>query len=382
MFAFLMSARSSLDDAARDFDASALSPAAAMRVVDELGVIRRLVDGMLASASKRVVESNASARDGAAVVARNLGVRPGEVRAAAKTAGRLEKLPLTDAAVRSGKLSAAEAQLIAAAATANPGAERELLDVAEQGLVPLKDACVAARARVEDPAERTARQRRRRHFRMWTKGDGMIAGYFELPPEVGGPLKVAIEAQVQRIFRERKAGTEHESLAAYAADALAGFVLGDEGIVHGVDATVHIVVDHGAVMRGGAVDGEVCEIPGVGPVDVSWVKELLGSAFLTAVIRKGKDILTVAHFGRHVPAELMTALTVSGRECDVEGCNHRGYLERDHVQDHAQGGPTSFANMGWLCYLHHRLKSSGWLLGPRHPDTRKRALRPPTERAA
>ena len=40
----------------------------------------------------------------------------------------------------------------------------------------------------------------------------------------------------------------------------------------GVDATVHVLVDHGALMRGGTAAGEVCEIPGVGPVDVAWVK--------------------------------------------------------------------------------------------------------------
>ena len=113
-----------MEEIALSFDAAALPPAAAMRAVDELGAIRRLVDGMLASAAKRVVEANASARNCATVVARNLGVRPGEVRAAAKTAGRLEKLPLTDAAVRSGTLSAAEAGLIAAAATVNASAER------------------------------------------------------------------------------------------------------------------------------------------------------------------------------------------------------------------------------------------------------------------
>ena len=78
----------------------------------------------------------------------------------------------------------------------------------------------------------------------------------------------------------------------------------------------------------------------------------------------------------------MTALVVSGRECDVDGCNHRGYLERDHVHEHAKGGPTSFANLGWLCYRHHRLKSGGWLLGPPDPETRKRTLRPPPARAA
>ena len=81
--------------------------------------------------------------------------------------------------------------------------------------------------------------------------------------------------------------------------------------------------------------------------------------------------------GRHIPAEVQTALIVSGRECDVDGCNHRGYLERDHVHDHAHGGATSFANLAWLCYLHHRLKSSGWILGPPDPETRKRTLRSP-----
>ena len=51
---------------------------------------------------------------------------------------------------------------------------------------------------------------------------------------------------------------------------------------------------------------------------------MLGEAFLTFVIKKGKDITTVAHLGRHIPAELRTALVVSGRECDVEGCDNRG----------------------------------------------------------
>ncbi|MDQ1462141.1 MAG: hypothetical protein QOI08_3625 [Actinomycetota bacterium] len=124
-----------------------------------------------------------------------------------------------------------------------------------------------------------------------------------------------------------------------------------------------------------------CEIPGVGPVNAAWVRELLGSAFLTAIVTRGKDILTVAHLGRHVPAEIQTALIVSGRECDIARCHHRGYLERDQVRDHAQGGPTAFWNLGWLCYWHHRLKSAGWQLGERDPVTRKRTIREPPGRA-
>ncbi len=75
-------------------------------MVDELGAIRRVVDGIVAKAARRVTESDLVERDGAALVARTLGVRTGEVRAAIETATRLVALPATDAAVREGRLSA------------------------------------------------------------------------------------------------------------------------------------------------------------------------------------------------------------------------------------------------------------------------------------
>jgi hypothetical protein len=374
-----------------------------LRVVDELGAIRRVVDGMLAMTAKRVAETSAHAANGdrnaATTVARVLGVGAGEVRSAIDTAEKLEHLPLTDAAVRAGKLSAHEARMIAGAATVNPEAERALLVAAEHGLVPLQDACIAARARVEVPEERAQRQHAARRLRMWTDDDGMVAGHFRLTPEIGGQIKVALDGAVQRTFRARRARTEHEPHEAYAADALATFILGraartapggsteaasdhETGPMPAhVQATVHIVIDHGTLVLGDLVDGGVCEIPGVGPVSVEWVRELLGSAFLTAIIKNGKDIVTVAHLGRHVPAEIQTALVVSGRECDVAACNHRGYLERDHTNDYAHGGPTAFWNLGWLCYRHHRLKSAGWQLGERDPVTRKRTLHQPPRHA-
>jgi hypothetical protein len=146
-----------------------------------------------------------------------------------------------------------------------------LPDAADHGLLPLKDACIAARAAVEDPSERAARQHRQRCVRTWTDAEGMLAGQFRFAPEVSAQFKARLDAEVQRIFRGRKSGTRHEPHDAYAADALAALVLGDgaDARPRGVNATVHILVDHGALMRGGAVNGEVCEIPGVGPVDVA-----------------------------------------------------------------------------------------------------------------
>jgi Domain of unknown function (DUF222) len=350
-------ARDCLSGIARDFDPLLLTGDDARAVVAELGVIRRLTDALLAKAAKRVQDrTSKSQEDAAAVMARTLGVKPGEVRSAIGTAAQLENFPATDA-------------------------EAELLAAAELGLVPLRDACIAARAAVEDPDARRKRQERSRELRMWTDVDGMVAGRFRLTPEVGGQVKKTIDAQVQKIFRARKAG-EHEPHAAYGADALADFVLNntDPETKRDPNATVHVIIDHDALVRGNPEPGETCEIPGVGPVNVAWVRELLGSAFLTAIIKRGKDILTVAHFGRHIPAVLQTALIVQGWECRIEGCYHRGYLERDHVHDHAKGGATSLDNIEPRCSREHRLKSAGWILGPRNPQTGKRKLFPPARK--
>ncbi len=385
MFDQLVTCRTALEGLVRDFDLFELPAPKAVRLLDELGAIQRMVYGMVAKAAKQVAESNAHVitgeRNANELVARTLGVGNGEARAAIETARRLELLPKTDAAVQRGELSAKQAQMIAEAASHNPAAEASLLEAARQGLVPLKDACIAARAAVEDPAERSERQHKSRFLRTWTDADGMFAGRFRLTPEVGGQLKEKLDAEVQRMFRERRAGTDHEPHEAYAADALADFALNGGSKTRRTNFRVHIVVDHAALKRGNVLDGERSEIPGVGPVNVEWVRGLLGDAFLTAVIAKGKDIRTVAHLGRHIPAELRTALVVQGLECTIEDCNCRGYLEIDHIHDYAKGGPTTYENVGPMCSIHHRLKSQGWTLGPPGPKTGKRKLRPPPSRA-
>jgi hypothetical protein len=76
-------------------------------------------------------------------------------------------------------------------------------------------------------------------------------------------------------------------------------------------------------------------------------------------------------------------MIVSGRECTIEGCTGREYLELDHSEvDHAKGGPTAWANLTWLCSIHHTRKSQGWILGPPDPITGKRRLDPPGQARA
>jgi hypothetical protein len=275
--------------------------------------------------------------------------------------------------------------MIAATAAEDPTVEGSLLKAAAKGGLALRDRCIEVRAAREDQAERSKWQRAARSFTMWPTVDGMLEGHFKVTPEVGGRIKAVIEDGTRRRFREARSDGVQESQNAYAADVFADRMLGDPADAKAGGVTTHIVLDYEALVRGNALAGETCEIPGVGPVNVEWVRSLLGDAFLTVVIKKGKDITTVAHLGRHVIAEVQTALVVSGRECSIDGCTGREYLERDHCEiDFAADGPTAFWNLIWLRSIHHDRKSSGWILGPPDPVTGKRRLEPPnaTGRAA
>jgi hypothetical protein len=378
--------RSTAEGLASEFDAGSLDGASAAVAVRELGVVLRLLQGMLGKAANRVHETGAflgsGERDAAHFVANAVGVHLGEAQRAILTAHQLESLPAVDAAVRDGRLSARQAERIATTATAYPGSEKRLLTAAKLGEQALKDACQQVRANNEDPEARTKRQHEARSVRTWTDDDGMPHGIWQLPPEIGGPFQVVLDAETDRIFREQSSEGSREPREAYMADALVNLVLGNTPAT-GVKYTVHVVIDQPALVRGNTIDGERCEIPGVGPVNVDWARSLLGDAFLTAVIKNGRDITTVAHVGRHVPAEVRTAMLVGGRECDIENCECRGYLELDHSEiDFAAGGPTAYWNLTWLCWKHHRRKSSGWVLGPRNQHTGKRPLRPPGEQSS
>ncbi len=382
----LAAARTALAAIARGFDASC-SGGDAVRVVEQMGTIHRLADAVTAKAAKRIADTNAHVplgdRSAPELCARLLGVGSTEVQRGIANAARLDVLSATDAAVRDGRLSAEETTLITSVAVHDPGLQPELLAAAGNGVRQLREACVNARARVEDPDQRLTRQRAARTLKMWTNVDGMLEGHFRLTPEVGGGLKSAIEEHTKKVFRRKWSEGARDRQDAYAADALAELVAGEPDDKKTVGYTTHILIDRQVLQRGFALPGEKCEIPGLGPVNAKWVHGVLGEAFVTAIIKNGKDISTVAHLGRHIPAELRTAMVVSGRECSIEGCTCREYLELDHCEvDHAKGGPTTRWNLAWLCSVHHKRKTRGWRLGPPDPVTGKRRLDPPGESRA
>lgn len=134
-------------------------------------------------------------------------------------------------------------------------------------------------------------------------------------------------------------------------------------------------VDRHAEKAGGV--GEVCHVVGGGPVPVAVAKQFAADGFLKAVVHDGVDVLHVAHLGRHVPAELRTALDLGpppafdGVECAYPGCGRRHGLEWDHIDPVANHGPTAYDNLRPLCWQHHQEKTEhDRLAGLLHPHPR------------
>jgi hypothetical protein len=153
------------------------------------------------------------------------------------------------------------------------------------------------------------------------------------------------------------------------------------------NVTMHVRCDLGALRRGSLGSGEVCEIPGVGPIPIERARALLGQALVDVVITDGVDVTTVVRLGRHIPTSLLTAITERDQYCVVPGCGKRLGLEKDHCQvDYAQGGVVSYDNIAKLCHHHHQMKThQGYRLAggpgrwewitPEHPVTPKQSGR-------
>ena len=144
-----------------------------------------------------------------------------------------------------------------------------------------------------------------------------------------------------------------------------------------IPATLLLRVDIGAAIRGYPVDDEVCEIPGFGPVPVSFARDLVESdnPFIAVVMTRGVDVVGVAHLGRSPTAAQATALLWRDQTCQVANCDRAVGLEHDHEADWADTHLTYVPWMSLKCPYHHGLKTNkGWAMVP---GTGKRPMVPP-----
>ena len=314
-----------------------------------------------ALAFRRVDESGTSRRrrhrSAAHFLAATTGTSLGQAVSTLEVARRLEHLPATDQAFRSGTLSEVQAREVTAAAHLAPEAEAGLVEAAAtHGVVELRRRCRAVAASAQaDEAGAYERIRRSRYLRHWSDPDGAVRLDARLTPDHGARLLAAVEAGAERAFKQARAQGRGEPYHAHRADAL--IALSDAGGAGVPAATVHVRVDHEALRRGHAEPGETCEIDGIGPIPVAAARRLADDAILKVLVTDGADVKAVAHAGRTIPARLRTALQARDPVCVVPGCEVSRGLEIDHRVPLAEGGSTTLDNLARLCGWHHYLKS-------------------------
>jgi len=286
-------------------------------------------------------------------------------------------------AAKAGELSRGQACLVAGAAKANPGATEALLEAARTAsLSELAEEAGRARAAAEDLEERRRTVHAQRRLRDWSDPFGTWHLAAQGLPEDGARVMAAIGALADEAFEAARHQGRREAPEAYAYDGLVALAGGARAGAGGTDILVR--VDHDALLRGYAADGETCEVAGFGPVSPQVVTDMMGSddPFLKCIVAKGKDIVGVAHLGRRPNAYQASALDWLFPTCAAEGCGVRAqFLQSDHRADWAQTHFTLFELLDRLCRYHHGLKTTqGWGLvagkgkrafvapdDPRHP---------------
>ena len=377
------------------YEPERITGADADRMLSAFAEVERLAAAGRLLSARRVESSNVWRRKGhrsaAAHVAEATGTGLGPALGALEAARQLGELPATDDALRNGRLSEAQVKEIAGAASVAPDAEQELVDAAgKQPLNVLKLRCRRVKAVGTDQGETYRRIHRSRYLRHWTDDEGAVRFDARLTPDQGALLVNAVKGEVDRLAAEARRAGQEEPARALAADALVRLAGGGHdgrdatagdgagtGAAPGPTAMVHVRVDHGALVRGRLEPGEVCEIPGIGPIPVEVARGLAADSILSVLVTDGVDVTAVSRADRTIPAAVRRALIERDQVCVVPGCEVRDALENDHVHEFGRGGPTALANLARLCHWHHYLKThqryrlervgDGWAWTPPDP---------------
>jgi 5-methylcytosine-specific restriction endonuclease McrA len=124
-----------------------------------------------------------------------------------------------------------------------------------------------------------------------------------------------------------------------------------------------VLVSHEVATRGwkDVREGELCKIPGVGPIAPSIARQIATDAFLSGVFYDGKDLRHFVRWTRNIPVEVLVALEL-GEPPAFEGvscadCGNRFRTEFDHVRPRFRRGPTSKRNLEPRCWRCHQAKT-------------------------
>jgi hypothetical protein len=390
----------------RDLEPGCVGARDAKGLIELLGETSRLCTGGVTLLSTRVAATKVWADDGARSpaewVSRATGAPMGQAIGMLETAAALAELPATEAVLRDGQLSPAQARAITDAAAADPAAEAELLASAPRASVRgLEEQARAVRdaAKPDEAEARHRAARANRDLSAWVDRDGAGRLAWRGTTVALAGLRAALDPFVKEQLTLARREQRDEPYGACAADALCELAATASGTATASDngtgnsghederrrrrarPVMRVRLDYEALLRGRTEPGETCEVEGVGPVPVSVIDDLAGlHPIVDLVLTKGREVTHVAHLGRSGDTFLKTAIEWRDRHCRIDGCASTTGLEIHHLDPIGDGGLTTLDGQVRVCghhhdrITHHRYQltgahHTGWTLSaPDSPD--------------
>ena len=352
-----------MEKANAELDPDALTLRQAKKLLASYARAEKLAGFGVAALSRKVAD--------ASEVARAAGTSMGKAKAVVQTGKVLSQSSDLTKAMSRGKVSLDQASEIASAEQLAPGAAKDLLEVAaKESFHVLKDKARAAKLEAEQHNRLAERQRQARSGRSYVDALGMTHIHLELEPHVGGPIVARAEAEAARILKKARADAKArlakknghatkgdmqlEPFERYLADAYAALLSGN-GKGRAKRPELVVLVSHEVTKRGwkDVRPGEMCKIPGIGPVAPQVAKQVADDAFLSGVLYDGKDLRQLKRWSRSIPIEVQVALEL-GEPPDFDGvkcvdCGNRFRTEFDHEQARGLKGPSALWNIGGKC---------------------------------
>jgi hypothetical protein len=344
-----------LEKSNADLEPELLSMPEARRLLETYARAERLAAFGVATLARKL--------DDASELARATGTSVGRARDTIATGEVLRDSQELSDALRHGDISLDQATEIAAAERSAPGAARDLLPVAEgEAFHVLKETARRVKLEAEQHRDLAERQHSARAARSYSDELGMVHIHVALEPHVGTPIVNRAEAEASRLRREAKKVDAAEPFDRHLADAYTA-LLSDKGSGRARRPELVVLVSHSVAKRGwkDIRKGELCKIPGIGPVSPEIAREIAEDAFLTGVFYDGKDLRHVRRWTRSTPVEVALALelgdppTFDGIKC--VDCGNRFRNEIDHVEPHCAHGLASTDNLEPRCWSCHRAKT-------------------------
>lgn len=356
-----------------EIDPEELDAIDAAQIVEQCAEAERLLAALRVLAAGTLQNKALWRREGfrsaAAWMASKTGAAVGPAIATLEMLEHLDHLPATAAAFRAGRLSEAQAREIVEAASLAPEAEEELLAAAEKlSLRGLQEQCRRVEATAIDMEDRYRRVHARRRYRVWVDRQGFARLSIRGTPDEIARFDAEVERRLGGMVEEALRGGWFETMEAHRFDACMDLARPDATVPAGPANMVHVLVDHEALLRGHAVGGEQCEIPGLGPIPVTLARQMSADAYLKILLTKGVDVTVVAHGGPTIPAHLRTAVELRDRTCIVPRCGVRRGLEIDHRNTYNRTRVTKLEDLALLCHWHHHLKTCCGYTYRRLPD--------------